>query len=199
MNALSVIFHGLNAVLTIYVFVCIVRLISTWLPAPPGGSFVTRAASALADPWFDLFRRSGRLRAGNLDFSPMVAIGVLYVIGGVFNQLAVLGRVRLGLVLASIVGVAWSVLAFFASFFAVLILARGLAYAFRWNSLHPAWRAIDALINPVVYRTNRLVYRNRIVNYLQGLATAFVILALIRVAGGFGVTALTGLLARIPF
>ncbi|MBP7094827.1 MAG: YggT family protein [Spirochaetia bacterium] len=199
MNLLSAIFHALNALLTLYVFVCIVRLVSTWIPAVPEGSFVMRAVSALADPWFSLFGRSGRLRAGRLDFSPMVAIGVLYVVGGVLNQLAVLGRVRLGLVLASIVGVAWSVFAFFASFFAVLILARGVAYAFRWNSLHPAWRAIDALINPVVYRTNRIVYRNRIVNYLQGLATAFVILALFRVAGGFGVSALTGLLARIPF
>ena len=196
---LSAIFHALNALLTLYVFVCIVRLVSTWIPALPEGSFVMRVVRALADPWFSLFGRSGRLRAGNLDFSPMVAIGVLYVIGGVLNQLAELGRVRLGLVLASIVVVAWSALAFFASFFAILILARGLAYAFRWNSLHPAWRAVDALINPVVYRTNRLVYRDRIVNYLQGLATAFVILALFRVAGGFGVTALSGLLSRIPF
>ncbi|HOX17195.1 MAG TPA: YggT family protein [Spirochaetales bacterium] len=199
MNVLSAIFHALNALLTLYVFVCIVRLVSTWIPALPEGSFVMRVVRALADPWFSLFGRSGRLRAGNLDFSPMVAIGVLYVIGGVLNQLAELGRVRLGLVLASIVVVAWSALAFFASFFAILILARGLAYAFRWNSLHPAWRAVDALINPVVYRTNRLVYRDRIVNYLQGLATAFVILALFRVAGGFGVTALSGLLSRIPF
>jgi YggT family protein len=46
--------------------------------------------------------------------------------------------------------------------------ARFVAYLARWNSLHPVWRVVDALINPVLYRINRVVYRNRIVNFRQG-------------------------------
>ena len=65
--------------------------------------------------------------------------------------------------------------------------------------LHPVWRVVDALINPVLYRINRVIYRNRIVNFRQGLLTGIILMFGLRLAGGalFGLAA--GLLARLPF
>ena len=58
------------------------------------------------------------------------------------------------MVLALVVEVAWSPFGFLLGFFAVLVIARIVAYAARWNSLNPLWRAIDAMINPVLRITS---------------------------------------------
>jgi len=73
------------------------------------------------------------------------------------------------------------------------------AYAARWNSLHPLWIVIDSILNPVLFRINRLIYRGRIVNYLQGLITGSVLLLFLRIGGGALVGLLIRSFERLPF
>ena len=101
--------------------------------------------------------------------------------------------------LGLLVGAAWSAVAFLISFFAVCALLRLIAYAARWNSLHPFWMVIDSILNPVLFRINRLIYRGRIVNYLQGLITGFVVLLFLRAGGGALVGLIIRSLERLPF
>ncbi|HRY80062.1 MAG TPA: hypothetical protein P5313_06585, partial [Spirochaetia bacterium] len=77
--------------------------------------------------------------------------------------------------------------------------ARLVAYMAKWNSLHPVWRVVDALINPVMFRLNRAIYRDRIVNFRQGLLTGIVVLFGLRILGGILTGLLAGLLSRLPF
>lgn len=79
---------------------------------------------------------------------------------------------------------------------AVLALARIVAYQLRWNSLHPAWRVVDAMVNPVLFKIKALIYKDRIVNYMQGLITGFLVLAAVRLLGGLAIGALSALLLR---
>jgi len=178
-------------------FVCSARVLMSWIPgldAGKGGMLI----KAAADPYLGLFRRIKALSGGAFDFSPIVALAALAVANELFMRLAAALGITLGLVIGLVLSAAWSVAAFLLSFLAVCSVARLIAYAARWNSLHPLWRVVDSLLNPVLFRINRLIYRGRIVNYLQGLITGLVVFVALYVAGGQLVALAYGLLLRLP-
>jgi len=196
--AFSLIARILGAAVSVYMLACAARILMSWLPelgAARAGALLARAV----DPYLGWFRRFPFLSAGKFDFSPIAAVAVLAVLNRILATLAYAGSISVGVVLGLLLGAAWSAVAFLLGFLALCALARIVAYAARWNSLHPLWRAIDEMLNPVLYRITRIIYRNRIVHYLQGLVTGLVILAALRAAGDELVRLLARLLARLPF
>lgn len=195
MTVLAIIFRLLGAATSVYMLLCIVRVFLYWFPA----SRLGRSAEILeriTDPYLSLWSRLSFLKAGGIDFSPIVAFAVLSGVSRMFS-VASYGALTVGLVLSLVLEIAWAPVAFLLSFFAVLLVARIIAYAAHWNSLHPVWRAVDAMINPVLLRIKSLIYRDRIVNYMQGLITGALVIAGVRVALGLVVGLLLGLLRRI--
>jgi YggT family protein len=195
---LSIIARILNAVVIVYVFLCAARVLMSWVPsldAGKGGAILAR----VTDPYLNYFRRFKIFTSGAFNFSPIAALALLAVLNDLLTTIAYSGQLSVGLVLGLLVGAAWSAVAFVISVFALCAVARIIAYVARLNSLHPLWIVIDSMLNPLLYRINRLIYRGRIVNYMQGLVTGFVILLLLRTGGG----ALLGLvirsLERLPF
>lgn len=195
---LSIIARVLNAVVIVYVFLCTARVLISWLPkldVGKGGAILAR----LTDPYLNFFRRFKIFKSGSFDFSPIAALALLAVGNDLLTTVAWAGRLSIGLVLGLLVGAAWSAVAFIISFFAVCAVARMVAYLARWNSLHPLWMVIDSILNPVLFRINRLIYRNRIVNYRQGLITGFAVLLLLRMGGGALMGLVISSLDRLPF
>ncbi|MBN2874429.1 MAG: YggT family protein [Spirochaetales bacterium] len=195
MNVLSTIFRLLGAATSIYMLLCVVRIFLSWFPASASGRPAELVVSA-TEPYLAIWRRIPFLRAGGVDFSPIAALAVLSALSRVL-AMASYGILTIGLVLALIVEMVWAPVSFLLGFFIVLILARVVAYAARWNSLHPVWRTVDAMINPVLFRIQRLVYRDRIVNYMQGLATGAIALLVVRVVFGILFGLLLGLLKSL--
>jgi len=196
--ALSFLARFLSAIVSIYMMCCALRILLTWVPGVDMG----RAGDILGkavDPYLGWFRRFPALRAGKFDFSPIAAVAMLAVLNNILTTLAFTGSVTVGLVLGMLFGGAWAAVAFVLSFFAICALLRIIAYAARWNSIHPLWMTVDDMLNPVLYRINRVFYRNRIVNYLQGLVTGFAVLILLRVGGGVLAGIVIRLLSRMPF
>lgn len=194
----SIVARVLSAAVSIYMLLCILRVFMSWAPGLSMGK-AGRLIGELADPWLGLVGRLSFLRVGSMDFSPVAAIAVLAVLNNVLITLAFAGTITLGVVLGMLLGAAWSALSFMLAFFAICALLRLIAYVARWNSLHPLWMAIDALLNPLLFHTSRLIYRDRIVNYLQGLLTGFAIFVLLWKAGGLLTELLVRLLGRLPF
>lgn len=195
MTLLANIFRLLGAATSVYMLLCIVRVFLYWFPA--GG--LGRSGELLeriTDPYLSLWSRIPFLKAGGIDFSPIAALAVLSGVSRMFS-VASNGALTVGLVLSLVLEIAWAPIAFLLGFFAVLLIARIIAVAAHWNSLHPVWRAVDAMINPVLFRIKRLIYRDRIVNYMQGLITGVLVIAGVRVALGLVVGLLIGLLRRI--
>jgi YggT family protein len=190
--------RSLNAIVIIYVFLCAARVLMTWLPGLDTGR-VGEILARIVDPYLNWFRRFKIFSSGAFDFSPIAALAILAVVNELLTKVAYAGSLSVGLVLGLLVGAAWSAVAFVISFFIVCAIARMIAYAARWNSLHPLWIVIDSILNPVLYKINRLLYRGRIVNYLQGLITGSVILLLFRIGGGALVGLLIRSLERLPF
>jgi YggT family protein len=195
---LSTIARFLNAAVIVYVFLCAARVLMSWLPGLDAG----RSGAILArvvDPYLNWFRRFKIFSSGAFDFSPIAALALLAVVNDLLTKISFAINLSVGLVLALVVGAAWSAVAFVVSFFMVCALARMIAYAARWNSLHPLWMVIDSILNPALFRINRLVYRGRIVNYLQGLITGSVFLALMWVVGRLLVGQIVRSLSLLPF
>lgn len=194
MPVVSTVLRLLGAGTSIYMLVCVARILMSWFPASSlgrSGELVSR----VTDPYLDLWKRIRFLRAGNVDFSPIVALAALSGLSRILT-VASYGALSVGVGLSLVIEVLWSPVAFLLSFFSILVAARIVAYAARWNSLHPAWRTVDAIINPVLWRIKRLVYRDRIVNYMQGLVTGAIALIGTRVTLGLLMGLLLGLLRR---
>ena len=186
----------LSAATVVYMFICVARIVMSWIPGLDSGAG-GRLVRAAADPYLNLFRKIKPLAAGAFDFSPIAALAVLAVANDLLTRVSYAIGVTLGLALGMLVGAAWSAVAFLLSFLAVCAIARLVAYAARWNSLHPLWRVVDAVLNPMLFRINRVIYRGRVVNYLQGLITGLVVLVAFYFAGGQLVGLAAGLLVRL--
>ena len=195
---LSLLARILGAAVTVYMLACAIRIFLTWVPRNDLGSASRLLASAV-DPYLGFFARFRVFRVGRFDFSPIAALASLAVINQVLITLAFAGAITVGGVAALVVDAIWSAFAFILTFLALAALIRLIAYAARWNSLHPLWRVIDDMLNPILYRVTHLIWRDRIVNYLQGLATGLVVLLVFRIGG----EALVGLIMRalraLPF
>jgi YggT family protein len=195
---LSTIARVLSAAVIVYMFLCAARVLMSWLPgldAGKGGRILAR----LVDPYLAWFRRFKIFSSGTFDFSPIIALSILAVVNDLLTTITYAWSVSVGLVLGLLIGAAWSAAAFVLLFFFVCALARLIAYAAHWNSLHPLWRVIDSILNPVLFRLNRLVYRGRIVNYLQGLITGSLLLLLLWFGGREFVKLLIRGLEWLPF
>jgi YggT family protein len=182
MSALSVVFRLLGAATSIYMLLCIVRIFLSWFPAAASGR-PAEIVGQVTEPYLSMWRHIPFLVVGGVDFSPIAALAVLSGVSRVF-AVASYGAVTIGLILSLLIEVVWGPVSFLLGFFMMLIVARIIAYAARWNSLHPIWRAIDSIINPVLFRLKRLVYKDRIVNYMQGLITGALLLLGARVVLG---------------
>ena len=105
----------------LYSFLIWIRIIMSWFrPYPRPGSFTYYIARAV-DPYLGLFR-SDKARIGMLDFSPIIAIGVLAVVQSLLAVYSSFGFLTLGIILAQIISAIWSYGISIFLFFSIIIL-----------------------------------------------------------------------------
>jgi YggT family protein len=170
----------------------------SWVPSlvnTKGGRLIAR----FTDPYLDLFHGIELFRTPNVDFSPIVALAVLSVVNNLFMTLSYAVRITFGFILSLILDAGWSAISFLLGFFLVIVLVRTIGFIARIATLHPLWQILDGIINPLLFKVNRLIYRGRAVDYLQGLITGFVVVLLARGLGGWIVRMLTSFLMSLPF
>jgi YggT family protein len=138
-------------------------------------------------------------RTSTVDFSPIVALAVLSVLNNLLMTLSYALRITVGFILSLLLDAGWSAISFLLGFFLVIALIRIVGVIARIATLHPLWQILDSLINPLLFRINKLIYRGRAVEYLQGLITGFVVILVVRALGGVVVRLLTSLLMSLPF
>ena len=93
--------------LEIYSFIIWIRIMLSWInPFPAVGSFTYYLAS-IVDPYLNMFR-SSRFRAGMLDFSPLIGIGLLTVVQSVFQIYGTYGMMTLSLIVMLFLNAFWS-------------------------------------------------------------------------------------------
>src|SRR5512147_2944188 len=83
LEPLGIIIHY---VLGAYIWVLVIRAVLSWVSPDPYNPIV-RALYSITEPVLSFLRRKFPLMAGSIDFSPMVAILVLWFLQMVFDRL----------------------------------------------------------------------------------------------------------------
>jgi YggT family protein len=183
--------------------VIFVRVMLTWFSGANYGrpvEFLRR----ITDPYLNWFGRFRIFRVGNLDLSPIAALAALSIANNIFATLGRYGTITLGFVLAMAVSALWSAVSFILTFFLIILALRFIAYLARQNvyghhgAMGVFWRIVDSVSQPVIYRINRIVFKNRLVRYHTGLLTSVAVLAALRIGLGFLVRLGVGFLSRLP-
>jgi len=195
---MGILMRILASLTTVYMILLFIRIMLTWFSSPFSLGRSTELISRITDPYLNWFHRFPQLRTEVMDFSPVAALAVLALVNNIFLTIAVYGRITLGIILSMLLTSLWSAVAFVLSFFIVILAVRFVAYVLGSNNVHPMWRAIDTLAKPVLYRVNRLVFRDRLVTYKTGILTTVLVLLVLRIAGGILVHFLSNLLIRLP-
>lgn len=192
------IFGLLSAVVSLYTMMCFVRIILTWIPSlnySKFGSFM----STLCDPYMNYFRRFRFLQFRNIDFSPILSMGLLVAVSNIFSSIAMTGRFSIGYLLASVISILWSVVASVAGFLIILLIIRLVALFLNKNG-GSLWYSLDNTLNPIVYKIAG-VFRGKNTFMTQKTAYIITIIALFvaRFLGNAAFSLIADLLTTLPF
>jgi YggT family protein len=180
-----------------YSLLIVVRVLLSWFTALRSEKPVAMIAR-ITDPYLDFWRRTLGLRVGVLDISPLAALASLSLIQTVCAEIAGRGRVSLGVLLAIGLSAVWSAVSVILVFSLVVLVLYGVAFLSNRNIYHPFWRIIDAVSQPLLRRTRRMLFGRRQPGEITGILASIAALALLWTGGKFAVGFLAGLLYRLP-
>ena len=191
-------FSTLNFIISIYMVIIFFRIMLTWFSGMGRGGFEDFLAR-ITDPYLNWFRRFSFLRVGFMDLSPIAALGVLSLISRVISMIARYGRISVGIILALTLQVVWGAVSFILGFMIIILILRLVAYLLAQDSGSPFWRIIETISQPVLFRINRILFRDRIVNFLSGLIISIASLGIIYLVLRILVSIVSIVLSRLPF
>lgn len=190
----------ISTVLSIYSLLCLVRIIITWIPGLRYNRFV-KFLSSICDPYLNIFSNIRWLHFGNMDFSPILSLGILAIADSILQNLVLSGRISLANILSLIFGfiasLINSILFFLIIVFIirliVLLLGRGS------DSSSSIWNQLDRSLGQIVFKISKFFSGGKPVNYRNAIIISIIVLIicnfLIKTLFGFVGT----LISRIPF
>jgi YggT family protein len=187
----------LSSLVSIYMMIVFFRIILTWFSWIGRGSLQNILAT-ITDPYLNWFRRFPILRVGFLDLSPIAALAVLSLLNRIFSTLALHGTISIGIVLSMILQMLWGAVSFLIGFLIIVFILRLIAHLTRVNTYSQFWRIVDAIFQPVSYRINRILFKDRIVNFISSVIISVVGLVGIYLVLRVFVIFVSGVLARLP-
>ncbi|MDR0600279.1 MAG: YggT family protein [Treponema sp.] len=188
----------LAGILSVYTLLVFIRLLLTWFPGSNFGG-VYYFLCSVCDPYLNWFRRFRLFKNSPLDFSPLIALAVLSLAHQVLVYWGALGRISVALVLALLLGAAWSILSWVFGFFIVILILRTIAFLGNCNIYSPFWRFVDFIAQPVIYRITRIFFPRRITGYLFRLILSIAVLLILAAALWAVIRFGQGALAGAPF
>lgn len=149
--------------LSIYSFVIWIRIMASWInPFPRPGSF-TYYLACIVDPYLNTFR-SSRFRAGMLDFSPIIGIGVLSVVQSVFEIYGTYGMMSLSLIVQLFISAFWSYgVSIFFTFGFILLVMKTIASFMNGSNFSMVMERMGTFTDPITNWVQRTFFRTRFV------------------------------------
>jgi YggT family protein len=197
MNLIRTIMNILGGLTGVYSLLIFVRILLTWFSGAQYGKPYD-ILRGITDPYLNWFRRFPFLQTPVFDLSPIAALAVLSLVNNIFTTIGRYGRITLGIILALVLSALWSAASFILGFFILILVLRLFAYLTNRNIYGTFWRIVDIISQPVLYRINRIIFRNRLVNYLTGILCALGLLLILRIGLGFVLNRVLALLVSFP-
>lgn len=191
------IFSLISWVISIYMFVCLIRIILTWFPGARDTKFAGYL-KMICDPYLNLFRKIKFLQIANLDFSPVLALGVLALVSNMLNSIAANGAFRVGALTASLLQLVWSIASSIITFMNIIIALRLIVNALHKDYSSGIWSQLDRIIYPVQKRVLAL-FKGKTFSYKAQLGITLGACILVQIVGSWLIGLLALLLTKLPF
>jgi len=184
-------FRAISILITLYTLLCIVRILITWIPGASYSKFA-RFLSKVCDPYLNLFHGMKFLVLGSFDFSPAVALCILFAASSFASRIGSGGSLSVGTVLGLVLTLAWTIVSSVLSFLLILFIVRVILLAVHKPSYQGSLLdQIDRSITPLAYRIADVFKGKKNISYKEALIIASVVIFLLLVLGTFIVTKLS--------
>ncbi len=196
---MGIVLSILSGFIVIYTILCIISIVMTWVPGAKFTKF-GKILSSITDPYLNVFSKRGWFRIGNIDFSPILAIGILSILSSVLGGIATNGRFHFGGILAMILGMVWSLLSTLLTIFILLILIRWIVLLINKGqvSTNSAWYQIDLMLQKIVYKIGNTFFKNNL-TYQKALLVSWLSLGITWLVARVLFGILINLCNNIPF
>lgn len=185
--------------LSIYSFIIWIRIMASWInPFPRAGSF-TYYLAMIVDPYLDVFRFK-QFRAGMLDFSPVIGIGVLAVVQSVFEIYGTYGMMSLSLIVMLFLSAFWNygVQIFFTFGFIILVM-KTIASFMSGSNFSMIMSRMGSFTDPINAWIRRTFFKTRFVRDTTLNIITLLVFVVIYFVSRYAFSLLYSLAARIPF
>ncbi len=196
---ISTILSILAAALSLYTLLCFIYILMSWFPGAKFtkfGHFMT----SICEPYMGLFSRMSFLRLGNIDFSPIVSLGVLSLASAILAGIQHTGRIFFGGILGTILNSLWGIASSIIGIFTLLMFIRWIVLLINKGrtSYDSGWNQVDMLLNKISYKVAGTFTKSSM-SYQRSLMISWIALLVILIAGHFLITILASLCYRMPF
>jgi len=195
---ISTILGIICAIINIYALLCTISIVLTWFPGMKFTKF-GKFLSSITDPYLKLFSKNGKLIFGNLDFSSVLALAVLWLTSSILGRITVTGRIYLGGILAAIISMFWSVCSTFLVIFTILIFVRWLVLLINHGQtdFNSGWYRLDTMLQKTVYKIAGTFSKNNN-SYQKSLLISWITLLVILISGSIIINILIQLCNKLP-
>jgi len=196
---LHTLFTTIAAILNLYSILCIIRVFMTWIPGLKFTAF-GKFMSKITDPYMNLFKSMRFLTIGYVDFSPIVAIGILSLLSSIFARIANTGRIYLGGILGSVIYMIWNLFSTIALVITVVIFIRWIVLLVNHGQTpyNSPWNQVDTFLEKISYKFSN-AFARRPVKYQTSLLITWICGAIIMLTGSVLINFILALCGKIPF
>ena len=189
----------LAAMLSVYTLLCFIYILMSWFPGAKFTKF-GHIMTAICEPYMGLFRKLGFLRIGNIDFSPIVSLGILSLASSILGGIQHTGRIFLGGIIGTIISSIWGIASSIGFIFTLLTFVRWIVLLINKGrtSYESGWNQVDMMLNKISYKIAG-TFTKKALSYQNSLLISWITLLVFLGVGHFLITILVNLCYRMPF
>jgi len=189
----------LAGVLSLYTLLCFIYILMSWFPGARFTKF-GKIMTSICEPYMGLFRKMSFLRIGNIDFSPIVSLGILSLASAILSGIQKTGRIFFGGILGTVLSSLWSIASSIIGIFAILIFIRWIVLLINKGrtSYDSGWNQVDMLLNKMTYKIAG-TFSKASMSYQKSLLLSWIILLATLIIGRILIILLVNLCYKLPF
>lgn len=193
-------FATLSTLISLYSVICFVRVIFKWFPeidySKPG-----RILAQITDPYLQLFSRFKFLRFSSFDFTPAIAICILFAASTLCNGLASGSGFTIGNLLQMLVSMLWSIISSILTFIIIILIIRLVVYFIKGDTSkeYSIWTTIDRSLTPSVYKIVGLFIKGKTVPFHHALIISIIAIIGVDIVCNILIRFVCILLSALPF
>ena len=194
------IFYILSYVISIYTFLCFIRIILTWIPGLSYSKF-TRFMAAICDPYLNLFKGIRWLIIGSFDFSSALGLCVLGIMSTIFSRFSRMGMFSISSLVGLIIELAGSLLFTILNFLLFIFIVRLiiiLIHKNEYNPQSPILQQLDYTLMPLAHNIAKMFTGKKRTSYRNELIISSITIFVIEIICSIVLSNIINLIRIIP-